>query len=99
MTVIGRDIKLMKVLEGVNMPMQLWNVDVTFEASRASYVHFDNFFASKLRALLVQDYPRIHTLLLQLLRPKEYPTRLIVSHNWVDIIPYFVSIVFRVYGF
>ena len=76
----------------------MWNADVTFEASWDNYVGFDKFFSSKLRALLVQDCPRI-PILLQLLRPKEYPTRLIVRHNWVDIIPYSVSIFFRVYGF
>ena len=60
----GRDMKLMKESKGVKMPVQLWNVDVTFKVSGASYVHFDKFFASKLRALLVQDFPRIATLLL-----------------------------------
>ena len=63
-TIIGRDMKLIKESEGVKMPVWLWNADVTFEAPKASYVHFDNFFASKLRALLVQDCPRISTLLL-----------------------------------
>ena len=52
-TMIGRDMKLMKELEEVKMPVKLWNVDVTFEVSGASYVHFDKFCAAKLRALLV----------------------------------------------
>ena len=81
------------------MPIQLWNADITSEALGASYVHFDKFFASKLRGLLVQDNPRIPPLLIQLIRPKEYPIGLLVSHNWVDIIPYSISTVIRVYGF
>ena len=97
--VIGRDMKLFKELEGVKMPIQLWNADITFEASGASYVRFDKFFASKLRVLLVQDNPRILLLLLQLIRPKEYPTGLLVNHNWADIIPYSISTVIRVYNF
>ena len=79
--VLGRDMKLVKESDGVAMPIQLWNADITSEASGASYVHFDKFFASKLRGLLVQDNPRIPLLLLQLIRPKEYPTRLLVSYN------------------
>ena len=62
-TLIGKDMKLIKESEWVKMLVQLWNADVTFEASGASYVCFDKFFASKLRALIVQDCPRIPTLL------------------------------------
>ena len=80
-TVIGRDMKLMKESKGVKMLMQLWNIDVTFEASGESYVRFDKFLTVKLRALLVQDCPQIPTILLQFLRPKEYPLGLKVSHN------------------
>ena len=53
MAVIGRDMNLTKESEGVKMPMQLWNADVTFKVLGASYVHFDKFFASRLRGLLV----------------------------------------------
>ena len=79
--VLGRDMKLVKESDGVAMLIQLWNADITSEASGASYVHFDKFFASKLRGLLVQNNLRIPLLLLQLIRPKEYPTGLLVSHN------------------
>ena len=73
--------KLVMEFEGEKILVQLWNVDITFEAFDASYVHFDKSFAAKVRALLVQDFPIIPTLLLQLLRPKEYPIGLLVSHN------------------
>ena len=61
---IGRDMNLMRESKGAKMPIQLWNTDITFEASGASYVHFDMFFASRLRGLLVQDFSMIPTLLL-----------------------------------
>ena len=51
--VLGRDMKLVKESYEVVMPIQLWNADITSEALGASYVHFDKFFASKLRGLLV----------------------------------------------
>ena len=98
-TVIAAEMKLTKESDGVEMAIQLWNSNITLEASRASYVHFDKFFASKLRGLLVQDNPRIPPLLLQIIMPKECPIGLLVSHNWVDIIPYSISTVIRVYGF
>ena len=79
--IIGREMKLIKESDGVEMLVQLWNADITSEVSRASYVHFDTFFASKLRGLLVQDNLRIPLLLLQLIKPKEYPTGLLVSQN------------------
>ena len=62
--VIGREMKLIKESDGVEMPIELWNADITSETSGASYVCFDKFFASKLRGLLVQDNPRIPLLLL-----------------------------------
>ena len=51
--IISRDMKLIKELEGLKIPVQLWNADITSKALKASYVHFDKFFASKLRGLLV----------------------------------------------
>ena len=36
---------------------------------------------------------------MDLIRPMDKPHDLKVSHNWEDIIPYSVSIVFRIYGY
>ena len=91
--------KLIKESKVAKMLVQLWNVDITSEASGASYVYFDKVFASLLMELLVQVFPRVPTLLLQLIRPKEYHFGLLVSYNWVDIIPYSISTIFRVYAF
>ena len=63
------------------------------------FVRFDRYFSSRLKILLVGDSPRIPQSLLELIRPKDHAKGLKVSHNWEDIIPYVVSIVFRVYGF
>ena len=79
--VIGQEMKLIKESKGVEMPIQLWNADITSKALGASYVHFDKKFASKLRGLVVQDNPKIPPLLLQLIRLKEYPIGLLVSNN------------------
>ncbi len=45
--------------DGERNPVQLWSVDMTSEATDASYVRFDRYFASKLRLLLRGDSPRI----------------------------------------
>lgn len=95
----GRDMVLGKVQEGVEMPVQLWNADVTWEATDASFVRFDNFFAATIRKLVFDQNPRIPLPLLQLIRPVEYPSGKLVCHNWADIFPYPISTVFRVYGF
>lgn len=54
---------------------------------------------TRLRILLVGDSPRIPQSLLELIRPKDHAKGFLVIHNWGDIIPYVVSVVFRVYGF
>ena len=36
---------------------------------------------------------------MSLIRPMDNPIGLKFSHNWGDIIPYFVSTVIRIYGF
>ena len=48
---------------------------------------------------LFKDNPRIPKALIDLIRPMGNPTSLKVSHNWGDIIPYFVSTIIRIYGF
>ena len=63
-SLIGKEIKIIKESKDMRMLEQLWNGDITFEATSASFIHFDKFFLAKVRALLVQDFPRIPTLLL-----------------------------------
>ena len=93
----GMEVEVTK--DGERNPIQLWSVDMTWEARNASYVRFDRYFASSLRFLLREGNPRIPQSLLALISPKDHAKGLLVSHNWGDIIPYNVSIVIRVYGF
>lgn len=93
----GMELELTKY--GEKLPVQLWSVDMTWEARNASYVRFDKYFASKLRLLLRGDSPRLPLSLLDLIRPKDQENRLLVSNNLVDIISYNVSTMIRVYGF
>ena len=95
----SKGMELETTRDGEKNPMQLWSVDMTLEATDASYVRFDRCFASKLRLLLIGDSPRIPQALLELVRPKDHAQGLLVSHNWGDIIPYNVSTIIRVYGF
>ena len=69
---------------------------MTSEATDASYVRFDRYFASKLRLLLRGDSPRIPQAFLELIKPKDHAKGLLVIHNWGDIIPYNVSTVIKV---
>ena len=62
--------------------LQLWSVDMTSEARDTNYVRFDRYFTSKLRILLRGDNPKIPQALLEIVKPKDYATRLLVSHNW-----------------
>ena len=72
---------------------------MTWEVTDASLVRFDRYFSSRLIMLLIRDSHRIEQPLLELITPKDHAKWLMVSHNWGDIIPYAVSIIFRVYGF
>ena len=72
---------------------------MTWDTDNASFVRFDRYFASKLRCLILSDNRRIPNALMDLIRPMDKPHDLKVSHNWGDIIPYFVSTLFRIYGF
>ena len=38
--IIGREMKLIKESNGVEMPIQLWNADITSKALGESYVYF-----------------------------------------------------------
>lgn len=64
-----------------------------------NFLQFDRYFASKMIEFLSPNNPIIPKVLLDLIRPKEFLTYLTLVHNFGDIIPYLVSIVFRVNGF
>ena len=70
-----------------------------WDADNTSFVRFHRHFTSKLRCLILSDNPRISKALMDLIRTMDNPHDLKVSHNWGDIIPYFVSIMFKIYGF
>lgn len=72
---------------------------MTRDVEKASFVRFDQFFASKLRSLLFRDNPRILRELIYFIRPMDNPSGLKESHNWADIIPYPISAIIRVYIF
>lgn len=72
---------------------------MTWDTEEASFVRFDRYYASRLRRLLLKDDPTIPKVLLDFFMSMENPSNLEVSYNLEDIIPYLVSIVFRVYGF
>lgn len=93
----GMELELTK--DGEKLQVQLWSVDMTWEARNASYVRFDRYFASRLRLLLRGDIPIIPQSLLELIRPKDHAKVLLVSHNWGDIIPYNISTMIGVYHF
>ena len=96
---IGRDIVLKKDSQGERMPTELWSANRTVAATGASFVRFDKFFSTKLKALLVENCPSITTLFFNLLRNLEYPIGLLLCQNWADIFPYLFSTIFKVYGF
>ena len=73
------ELKLTK--DGQKLPVQLWSVDMTWEAKNANYVSFDKYFVSRLRFLLRGDSPRIQKSPLELIRPKEHAKGLLVNHN------------------
>jgi hypothetical protein len=85
--------------DGESLSVQLQIAYMIWDAEEAIFVRFDIYFASRLRRLLLKDNPKIPKALLDFIRPLDKPNNLKVSHNWIDIIPYLVSIVFRVYGF
>lgn len=72
---------------------------MTWEVIGTSLVGFEMFFIENIRSLVFDQNPRIPFPLLQLIRPKECQIGKLVSHNWADVFPYPISIVFRVYGF
>lgn len=95
----GKGMKLEQEKDGEKFSVQLWSANMTWEVIDAIFNQFDQNFASKMRALLVQDNPQISKPLLELVRPKDHAKVLKVSHNWRDIIPYSISTIFRVYRF
>ena len=72
---------------------------MSWEIIDTSFVRFDRYLASNMRTLLSPNNPQIPKVLMELIKPKEYATSLKVCHNWGDIIPYPISIVFKVYSF
>lgn len=96
-TFFGKEMVLNREYKGEALPMQFWSANMTWDAEEASFVRL--YFASRLRSLLLKDNPRIPKVLLDFIRTMDIPGSLKVSHNWVDIIPYPISTMFRVYGF
>lgn len=95
----AKEMELRRVVDGENMSVQVWSMDMSWDGKDASYLRFDNCFVSNLRARLIVNPSRIPVELYDFLRPKERRPELKLEHNWGDIIPSFVSIVIRVYGF
>ena len=91
--------ELRQEVNGERLPVQAWSADMSYNKRDASYVQFDNCFASRLRARLMVNMPRIPEDLHDFLQPKARRLELKVCHNWGDIIPYPVSTILRVYGF
>lgn len=91
--------ELRKEMNGEKLSMQAWSANLSYNKGDASFVQFDNCFASRLRARLMVNVPRIPKDLHNCLLPKGRKPNLKVCHNWGDIILYSVSTVLRVYGF
>ena len=53
----GMELELTK--DGEKNLVQLWSVDMSWEAKDASFVRVDRYFASRIRLLLRGDNPRI----------------------------------------
>jgi hypothetical protein len=58
-TFFSKGMELELTRDSEKLLVQLWSVDMTWEARNASYVRFDRYFASRLRFLLRDDSPRI----------------------------------------
>lgn len=95
----AKEMEFRWVVDGENMPVQIWIMEMSWDKKDSSYVRFDNYFASGLRARLIVNPPRIPVELHDFLRPMERRPYLKLEHNWGDVIPYSVSTVIRVYGF
>lgn len=80
-TYFGKEIDLNREQDGEELLVQLWSVDMTWDANNASFVRFDRYFTSKLRCLILSDNPRIPKVLINLIRPMDNPNDLKVSHN------------------
>lgn len=95
----AKEMELGRAVDGENMLVQVWSMDISWDRKDASYVRFDNCFLSRLKAWLVVNPPRIPVELHVFFRPMKRKPELKLKHNWGNIIPYFVSTVIRVYGF
>ena len=58
-TYFGDGMDLNREENGETLLVQLWSADMSWDASNASFVRFDRYFASKLRCLILSDNPRI----------------------------------------
>ena len=94
----SKDMKLDLERDGERLLVPLWSAYMTWEVTNASFVRFDRYFSLKLRSLLFSDNLRIPKLL-DFIRPMEFTNGLKFSHNWAEIIPYPISIIFILYGY
>lgn len=95
----GQFMTLNRVVDGGSMPVQAWSTIMSKDWVAASYLLFDNCFASRLKTRLTINPPTIPKQFLDFLRPKERIPKLNIEHNWGDVIPYSVRTVLRVYGY
>ena len=58
-TFFSKGMELELTRDGEKLLVQLWSVDMTWEARDASFMIFDKYFASRLKLLLRGDNPRI----------------------------------------
>ncbi len=56
-TYFGNEMELNREENGEKLPIQLWSVGMTWDASNASFVRFDRYFVAKLRCLILSDNP------------------------------------------